>query len=61
MRVAAIVYILLSLLANFWYGNLTTFVLAAFSFPLLVWLLVRKRKTATPKPHNKEFTDRAAS
>lgn len=46
MRIAAIVYITLSLLANFYYGNLTTFVLAAVSFPLLVWLLARRRKKA---------------
>ena len=45
MRVVAILYIILSVGANFFVGSIQTFVLAAFSFPVLLWLLLRKRKT----------------
>lgn len=44
MRIAAVLYVLLSVGANFFIGNRLTFALAALSFPVLVWLLLRKRK-----------------
>lgn len=43
MRIAAILYIIASVGANFFVGSLTTFVLAALSFPLLIWLLAKKK------------------
>lgn len=55
MRVAAIVYIVLSTLVNFEIGNPGTFVLAALSFPLLVWLLVSKKK----KPQRHQLKEKA--
>jgi hypothetical protein len=48
MRVVAIVFILLSVGANFYYNNITSLVLAMFSFPVLIWLLVKKKKRAMP-------------
>lgn len=44
MRVAAILFILLSVSANFYFNNPSSLVLAMFSFPLLVMLLLKKRK-----------------
>ena len=44
MRIAAIVYIVASITANFFIGSLSSFALAALSFPLLLWLLIRKKK-----------------
>jgi len=44
MRIAAVLYILLSVGANFFIGNRLTFLLAALSFPVLVWLLLSKRQ-----------------
>lgn len=61
MRIVAILYVVLSVSANFFYGNLTTFVLAAFSFPLLVWLLVRKQKKARVNAKETELNSPAAS
>jgi hypothetical protein len=52
MRVVAVLYIVLSLCANFWVGSLSTFVLATFSFPFLLWLLLRKRKKAPGENHH---------
>ena len=50
MRVAAIIFILLSLATNFYFDNPSSLVLAMFSFPVLVWLLLKKRKPkADPK------------
>ena len=53
MRIAAVLYILLSVGANFFIGNRLTFLLAALSFPVLVWLLLRKRQQVdkNEKPH----------
>ena len=53
MRIAAILYIVVSITANFFIGSLSTFALAALSFPVLLWLLVRKKKKAAataPQP-----------
>ena len=44
MRAVAVIFILLSIGANFYYNNLSSLVLAMFSFPVIVWLLVKKRK-----------------
>jgi len=44
MRIAAIIFITLSLVANFYYNNLTSLVAAMFSFPVLIWVLVKRRK-----------------
>jgi len=49
MRIAAIVFILLALIANFIFNNLTVFVLAMFSFPVLLWLLLKKHKPRSYK------------
>lgn len=50
MRLAAVLYIVASVGANFFIGTLTTFALAALSFPLLVWLLLKKKPKALPQP-----------
>jgi hypothetical protein len=44
MRVVAILFIVASVTANFIYNQLTTLVLAMFSFPVLLWLLLKKKK-----------------
>lgn len=44
MRIAAVVYIVLSLTANFIVDSFFVFLLAVVSFPLSVWLLLTKRK-----------------
>jgi Flp pilus assembly protein TadB len=49
MRIAAIIFIILAVVANFFFNNLTVFVLAMFSFPVLLWLLLKKRKTNTAR------------
>ena len=60
MRAVAIIFILLSVGANFYFNNLSSLVLAMFSFPVLVWLLVRKRKpkvkTEVDAPRNNPKT-----
>lgn len=43
MRIAAVLYIVATVVANFFVGSLTTFALAALSFPLLLWLLAKKK------------------
>jgi len=47
MRAAAIIFILLSVTANFYFNNLSSLVLAMFSFPVLIGLLLRKKKPGT--------------
>jgi hypothetical protein len=44
MRVVAILFIVASVTANFIYNQLTTLVLAMFYFPVLIWLLLKKKK-----------------
>lgn len=44
MRIAGVIYIILSLAANFIIGSTETLVLAFLSFPLTIWLLLTKRK-----------------
>jgi hypothetical protein len=53
MRVAAIIYIVLSLGANVIFDSLTVLLFAMFSFPLLLWLLLTKKKKTLshPKPN----------
>jgi len=50
MRMAAIVYIVISVVANFIIDHFTVFVLAMFSFPVLIWLLLRREKSKNQKP-----------
>jgi 4-hydroxybenzoate polyprenyltransferase len=62
MRIAAVIFILLSVGANFYFNNLTSLVVAMFSFPVLLWLLLKRRKRvwkANPDPtlHHPEKTD----
>ena len=47
MRIAAILFIVVTLTINFVYNNLSSLVLAMFSFPVLLWLLRRKKKRKT--------------
>lgn len=56
MRIAAIVYIIITVVANFFIDNLTVLLLAMLSFPVLLWLLLKKRKTKPVKhsPHKEE-------
>jgi hypothetical protein len=60
MRVAAIIFILLSVTVNFYYNNPSSLVLAMFSFPVLLWLLLSKRKPKggfkVDMPRNKQET-----
>jgi chromate transport protein ChrA len=44
MRVVAILFIVVTLVANFYFNNITSLVVAMFAFPVLVGLLLRKRK-----------------
>lgn len=48
MRAVAIIFILLSVSANFYYDNPSSLVLAMLSFPVLLWLLLTKRKRNLP-------------
>lgn len=45
MRIGAIIFIIVAVVANFIFNNLTVFVLAMFSFPVLLWVLLKKKKT----------------
>ena len=49
MRIAAIIFIILSVVANFIFNTLPVFMLAMFSFPVLLWLLLKKKKPHTYK------------
>lgn len=53
MRIAAIVYIILSLTANFIFDNLTVLVLAMLSFPLLLYVLLKKQSRQMVQPLKK--------
>ena len=44
MRIAAILFILATLVVNFMYNNFSSLVLATLSFPVLLWLLLRRKK-----------------
>lgn len=44
MRTAAILFIVLALVANFYFNNLTSLVVAMVSFPVLLWVLLKKKK-----------------
>lgn len=62
MRIAAILFILVSLGINFVYNNFSTLMLAMFSFPVLVVLLLRKKKRKSdhrkiPQTNQPEKTD----
>jgi hypothetical protein len=45
MRTVSIIYIIVSLTLNFIYNSLTTLLLAFVSFPLVLLLIRRKKKT----------------
>lgn len=49
MRIAAIIYIVASIAVNFLVDNFTVFILAMLSFPVLVWLLLKKKKVKPVK------------
>lgn len=51
MRVAAILFIVLTIVANFIFNNITSLVVAMFAFPVLLWVLLkRKKRTGHPPP-----------
>ncbi|RYF78765.1 MAG: hypothetical protein EON98_15355 [Chitinophagaceae bacterium] len=50
MRIAALIFIILAVGANFYFNNLTSLVVAMFSFPVLVWVLLRRRRKTLPMP-----------
>jgi len=58
MRIAAIVFIVLAVIANFIFDNLTIFVLAMFSFPALLWVLLKKKKQRVDKQSAIKINDR---
>ena len=58
MRIAAIVFIVLAVIANFVFDNLTIFVLAMFSFPVLLWVLLTKKKQRVDKRSAIKINDR---
>jgi hypothetical protein len=53
MRIAAIMYILVSVTINFMLGSTLSLLLALPSFPLVVWLLTTGKKKMR-KPFNDE-------
>ena len=44
MRIIAILFIVLSVAANFFFNNMASLLMAMFSFPVLLWVLLKKRK-----------------
>lgn len=51
MRIAGVLYVILSLAINFLIGSEVTMLYALPSFPIVVWLLTTKqKKKPVPKP-----------
>jgi hypothetical protein len=44
VRIAATIYIILAIAANFVFDNPTSFALAILSYPALVWVLLSRKK-----------------
>ncbi|HUC80734.1 MAG TPA: hypothetical protein VMR70_07435 [Flavisolibacter sp.] len=50
MRVVAILFVVLTLVANFVFNNITSLVVAILSFPVFLWALLKKKKRRNPPP-----------
>lgn len=48
MRITAVIFIVLAIGANFYFNNLTSLVVAMLSFPLLLVVLLKRKRRKLP-------------
>jgi|GEM_PF-4417171 len=48
MRITAVIFIVLAIGANFYFNNLTSLVVAMLSFPLLLVVLLKRKRRKVP-------------